>query len=51
MNGVYDNKIDEEEKRRVTKLELLDELEEFRLIQEHYFVSCASNQDNAEELF
>jgi len=51
MNGVYDEKIPLEEKQRITKLELLDELEEFRLIQEHYFVLVASNQESTEGLF
>jgi tRNA wybutosine-synthesizing protein 4 len=36
MKKVYDEKLDEEEKRRIEKLEMFDEYEEWDLLQNHY---------------
>ena len=48
MNQVYD-KIGEEEKRRVSKLEIFDEFEEWNLMQSHYFIAVASKSIKADD--
>lgn len=42
MNQVYAQYLDQADIDRVHRLELLDEFEEWRLIQGHYFLLCAS---------
>lgn len=42
MNDVYKNKLDQSDVERTHKIEMLDELEEWYLIQGHYFVLVAS---------
>ena len=41
MRQIYYNYLDQTERARIEKLEFLDELEEFWLVQEHYFMSLA----------
>ena len=41
MNDIYDNQIDKDEIKRIAKLELFDEFEEWRLMQAHYFIAVA----------
>lgn len=41
MNAVYERWIEDDEKRRVAKIELLDELEEWRMIMAHYCLVVA----------
>ena len=41
MRQMYYELLDQEERKRIEKLEFLDELEEFWLVQEHYFMSLA----------
>ena len=42
MNQIFDSHIDKDEVRRVCKLEMFDEFEEWRLMQAHYFIAVAS---------
>ena len=42
MDTIYERLIDEDEKRRVAKIELLDEFEEWHMIMRHYCIVCAS---------
>lgn len=44
LNEHYDRTTTDAEKERLSKLEILDELEEFQLIQDHYFILVACNQ-------
>lgn len=46
MNAVYDAVLSAEEKARVTRLELFDEFEEWRMIQSHYFLLWAFRTDD-----
>eukprot|EP01071_Lankesteria_metandrocarpae_P005572 Lankesteria_metandrocarpae@DN4044_c0_g1_i1.p1 len=43
MNQIYDTYLDREDVKRVEKLELFDEIEEWRLFGDHYFINVASN--------
>ncbi|XP_058086782.1 leucine carboxyl methyltransferase 1 homolog isoform X3 [Magnolia sinica] len=43
MLQIYNNSIDTREKRRVERLELFDEFEEWHMMQEHYCVAYAIN--------
>ncbi|KAL8155339.1 hypothetical protein AgCh_000645 [Apium graveolens] len=43
MLKVYRNFIEAQEKRRIERLELFDEFEEWHMMQEHYCVACAIN--------
>lgn len=43
MNNAYNKLIDQKEKRRIERLEMLDELEEWNMIQAHYFISIGIN--------
>jgi len=45
MNEIYKNHLDQSEVERIHKLELMDEFEEWHLIQGHYFVLCASRPE------
>ena len=45
MKNIQNNIINKEETKRIVKIEFLDELEEFNLIQEHYCISFGSNND------
>jgi tRNA wybutosine-synthesizing protein 4 len=42
MNKVCDEKIPAEEYKRISKLEIFDEFEEWRLMQSHYFIAVGS---------
>ena len=46
MNAVYDAVLSAEEKSRVHRLEIFDELEEWRMIQSHYFLLWAFRTDD-----
>lgn len=46
MKDLYYNFIDKEEIARIEKIEWLDEIEEFLLIQNHYFISISSKLTN-----
>lgn len=48
MREIYYEKLNEEERKRVNKLEWADELEEFDLIQSHYFASVACKGEGKE---
>jgi tRNA wybutosine-synthesizing protein 4 len=48
MNDIYDNQLDKEEIKRVSKVELFDEFEEWRLMQAHYFIAVASRCTHAD---
>ena len=41
MRTIYYKYLDQHEKQRIEKLEFLDELEEWWLVQEHYFISLS----------
>ena len=41
MDHVYQNKLDQQEKARIEKLELFDEFEEWTLLQSHYCLCFA----------
>eukprot|EP00918_Siedleckia_nematoides_P071818 GHVU01156887.1.p1 GENE.GHVU01156887.1~~GHVU01156887.1.p1 ORF type:complete len:134 (+),score=33.98 GHVU01156887.1:184-585(+) len=41
MNGIYDFYLDQAEVQRIQRLELFDEMEEWRLLQGHYFILVA----------
>jgi len=43
MLDIYNKMIDEKEKKRIEKLQLFDEFEEWNLIMSHYFVGLAHN--------
>lgn len=43
MLRVYSQFIDAQERRRIERLELFDEFEEWHMMQEHYCVVCAVN--------
>ncbi|CAI9101249.1 OLC1v1038530C3 [Oldenlandia corymbosa var. corymbosa] len=43
MLKVYSEFIDPQERRRIERLELFDEFEEWHMMQEHYCVTCAIN--------
>ncbi|KAF8820908.1 leucine carboxyl methyltransferase [Cardiosporidium cionae] len=49
MNDMYDKFIDQTERQRIEKLEIFDELEEWRLIQAHYIliVACGNAAEGA----
>ncbi|CAN6479567.1 unnamed protein product [Victoria cruziana] len=49
MQKVYSNFIDVEERRRIERLEIFDEFEEWHMMQEHYCVAYAIN--DAEGIF
>ncbi|KAI3848123.1 hypothetical protein MKX03_028962 [Papaver bracteatum] len=49
MQNVYSKFIDQKERRRIERLELFDEFEEWHMMQEHYCVAYAVN--DAMELF
>eukprot|EP00929_Paragymnodinium_shiwhaense_P008190 TRINITY_DN112132_c0_g1_i1.p1 TRINITY_DN112132_c0_g1~~TRINITY_DN112132_c0_g1_i1.p1 ORF type:complete len:371 (+),score=96.65 TRINITY_DN112132_c0_g1_i1:95-1207(+) len=42
MNGVYSRYLDQEDVARISKIEMMDEFEEWHLIQGHYFLLVAS---------
>ena len=44
MNQFTNKIMTEDEMKRLAKLEILDELEEMQLIQDHYFVLVACNE-------
>ncbi|EUD69528.1 hypothetical protein C922_00391 [Plasmodium inui San Antonio 1] len=41
MNEIYDYHLSTDEKRRIEKIEMFDEFEEWRLLQNHYFILVA----------
>jgi hypothetical protein len=43
MLDVYNKFTDQVEKRRIEKLEMMDEFEEWIIIQNHYFISLSVN--------
>ncbi|KEG04468.1 leucine carboxyl methyltransferase, putative [Plasmodium vinckei vinckei] len=43
MNEIYDYHISFEEKKKIEKIEMFDEFEEWRLFQNHYFILVAFN--------
>ncbi|KAL3615527.1 Leucine carboxyl methyltransferase 1 [Castilleja foliolosa] len=43
MQKVYSTFIEAQERRRIERLELFDEFEEWYMMQEHYCVTCATN--------
>ncbi|CRH01529.1 leucine carboxyl methyltransferase, putative [Plasmodium relictum] len=43
MNEIYDYHISNEEKKKIEKIEMFDEFEEWRLLQNHYFMLVAFN--------
>mmetsp|Transcript_71550 Transcript_71550/g.117770 ORF Transcript_71550/g.117770 Transcript_71550/m.117770 type:complete len:145 (+) Transcript_71550:1-435(+) len=45
MNEIYRSHLDQSEVERIHKLELMDEFEEWHLIQGHYFVLTASRPE------
>lgn len=45
MKTLYVQGVDKEERLRIEKLELLDEWEEWNIMQSHYFVSVSENFD------
>lgn len=47
MRDMYYKHLDQTERRRIEKLEFLDELEEFWLVQEHYFMSLSKSHATA----
>ncbi|WOK95354.1 leucine carboxyl methyltransferase 1 [Canna indica] len=49
MLRIYNEFIDTQERRRIERLELFDEFEEWYMMQEHYCVACAIN--DAEGMF
>jgi len=46
MNDVYDNALEPTDKRRIERLELFDEIEEWRLIQHHYCIVLAKSSED-----
>ena len=46
MKDIYYNKINQNELKRIHKLEWIDEFEEFDLIMSHYFISIAKKMKN-----
>lgn len=46
MRDIYYNKINQNELKRIHKLEWIDEYEEFDLMMSHYFVSIAIKAKN-----
>ncbi|SBT80533.1 leucine carboxyl methyltransferase, putative [Plasmodium malariae] len=46
MNEIYDYHISTEERKMVEKLEMFDEFEEWKLLQNHYFILVAFNCHN-----
>eukprot|EP01130_Rhizamoeba_saxonica_P005024 TRINITY_DN2025_c0_g1_i2.p1 TRINITY_DN2025_c0_g1~~TRINITY_DN2025_c0_g1_i2.p1 ORF type:complete len:168 (-),score=23.85 TRINITY_DN2025_c0_g1_i2:41-544(-) len=46
MNAIYNNLLDLEENRRANRIEMLDELEEWILILQHYCIILAANDKN-----
>mmetsp|Transcript_44004 Transcript_44004/g.104132 ORF Transcript_44004/g.104132 Transcript_44004/m.104132 type:complete len:368 (+) Transcript_44004:84-1187(+) len=48
MIKIYGTRLDQSEVQRIQKLELLDEFEEWNLIQAHYFLLVASSSKGAE---
>lgn len=46
MKDIYYNKINQDELKRIHKLEWIDEYEEFDLMMSHYFVSIAKKTKN-----
>ncbi|KAJ3276643.1 hypothetical protein HDV01_004176 [Terramyces sp. JEL0728] len=51
MSVLYESHVPLDEKQRLAKLEIFDELEEWRLLAAHYFVLFASNIDQDLESF
>uniref|UniRef100_A0A0G4GPT2 [phosphatase 2A protein]-leucine-carboxy methyltransferase n=1 Tax=Chromera velia CCMP2878 TaxID=1169474 RepID=A0A0G4GPT2_9ALVE len=49
MNDVYDKMIDQSDVMRIQRLELFDEIEEWRLIQSHYFIAVAVTSPQASQ--
>ena len=47
MRNMYYKHLDQKERQRIEKLEFLDELEEFWLLLEHYFMSLAKKPKSA----
>mmetsp|Transcript_19858 Transcript_19858/g.34076 ORF Transcript_19858/g.34076 Transcript_19858/m.34076 type:complete len:94 (+) Transcript_19858:178-459(+) len=45
MLSVYNNVLDASERKRIERLEFFDEIEEWRLIQAHYMVCLARNNE------
>ncbi|SBS86862.1 leucine carboxyl methyltransferase, putative [Plasmodium ovale curtisi] len=43
MNEIYDYHLGEDEKKEIEKIEMFDEFEEWRLLQNHYFILVAFN--------
>ncbi|KYN95991.1 putative leucine carboxyl methyltransferase [Plasmodium gaboni] len=43
MNEIYDYHINIEEKKKIERIEMFDEFEEWRLLQNHYFILVAFN--------
>ena len=48
MRDMYYSHLDQEERRRIEKLEFLDEFEEFVLMMQHYFMSLSKRVQPAE---
>ncbi|PHJ22061.1 leucine carboxyl methyltransferase [Cystoisospora suis] len=49
MNKIYDKFIPIHDRNRIQRLELFDELEEWRLIQAHYSIAVAVKDPNSRE--
>lgn len=43
MDTIYSKHLPPEDKKRIERLEMFDEFEEWHMIQEHYCVACGSN--------
>ena len=48
MRQLYKDGTDPEERKRIEKIEFLDEWEEWNIIQSHYLVSLSFNFDGSE---
>ena len=46
MNQIYRLYLEREDLRRIERLEIFDEFEEWKMIQEHYTVTVAVNDEN-----
>lgn len=51
INMVHDTLLDPRDFSRMARLEMLDEMEEWRLLSEHYCVAWAYKSANAKEAF
>ncbi|CAO3594480.1 unnamed protein product [Absidia cylindrospora] len=51
INTIHDSVLDQQEKSRIAKLEIFDEMEEWRLLSEHYCVAWAYKSNHYKEFF